>query len=237
MGDERPAGDMREGDAPAGAPFPPKSSLGLAWRVYWTLVFGAVPGYLAAFALLRAHRPGDAAVAAAAGSLLGYGAAAFVLSRSFRRAANVELARLFRPLEAADFGVVAATTAVLFAANAGYAWALGIKMHALAPPAALPQAERLLFVGLIAAALVVAGPWVEEILFRGLVFRALQQRMSLSGAMVASALVFALAHGSYAFFPMHFLSGFAFAAAYHRTKNLSVAMLMHVGYNAAALLL
>ena len=95
----------------------------------------------------------------------------------------------------------------------------------------LRLALLVLFAGLIA-------PVCEELLFRGLLLRALRRRFSPVVAVVVSALVFALAHplldptwGSFVIVPALFGLGAISAAAAVRRGDLSVSIMLHVGFN------
>ena len=88
-----------------------------------------------------------------------------------------------------------------------------------------------LFAGLIA-------PVCEELLFRGLLLRALQRRFSPLIAVAVSALVFALAHpaldprwGTFAIVPAFFALGAVSGAAAVRRGDLSVSIMLHIGFN------
>ncbi len=88
---------------------------------------------------------------------------------------------------------------------------------------------------------VVAGliaPVCEEVLFRGLLLRALRRRFSPEVAVGVSALVFALAHpmlsptwGTFAVVPALFALGVVSAFVAVRRGDLSVSILLHIGFN------
>ena len=88
-----------------------------------------------------------------------------------------------------------------------------------------------LFAGLIA-------PVCEELLFRGLLLRALRRRFSPVIAVALSALVFALAHpaldpswGTFVIVPGLFGLGAVSGAAAVRRGDLSVSIMLHIGFN------
>jgi hypothetical protein len=84
---------------------------------------------------------------------------------------------------------------------------------------------------------VVMAPVLEEIVFRGLLFGALRMRLALPGAALASAVVFAGAHGyGMVGFASVLVSGVVWAYAYERTGSLVPAMAAHAVNNAAATL-
>jgi uncharacterized protein len=88
-----------------------------------------------------------------------------------------------------------------------------------------------LFAGLIA-------PVCEELLFRGLLLRALRRRFSTVVAVAIAALVFALAHpaldpswGTLAIVPALFALGAISGVVAVRRGDLSVSIMLHVGFN------
>jgi membrane protease YdiL (CAAX protease family) len=88
-----------------------------------------------------------------------------------------------------------------------------------------------LFAGLVA-------PVCEELLFRGLLLRALRRRFSTVVAVVISALVFALAHpaldpswGTFVIVPALFGLGAISGAVAVRRGDLSVSIMLHIGFN------
>jgi membrane protease YdiL (CAAX protease family) len=88
-----------------------------------------------------------------------------------------------------------------------------------------------LFAGVIA-------PVCEELLFRGLLLRALRRRFSPVVAVAVSALVFALAHpaldpswGTFVIVPALFGMGALSGAVAVRRGDLSVSILLHIGFN------
>jgi len=91
---------------------------------------------------------------------------------------------------------------------------------------------------LIAFVAGLVAPVCEELLFRGLLLRALRRRVSPTGAVAISALAFALAHpmldptwGTFAVVPALFALGVISGVAALRRDDLSVSVLLHVGFN------
>ena len=81
----------------------------------------------------------------------------------------------------------------------------------------------------------VAAPALEEVAFRGLLFGALRTRLSLPVAALASAGLFAVAHGYGAIgFASVLWSGLVWAWAYERTGSLLPGMAAHAVNNVAA---
>lgn len=80
------------------------------------------------------------------------------------------------------------------------------------------------------AALVVVAPAAEELLFRGLGFAALGRH-----ALVATSILFALAHGAPALLVPVFLAGLALGYLRLRTGSTYTGMVAHGGLNAIAL--
>lgn len=95
---------------------------------------------------------------------------------------------------------------------------------------------------LIALMTLLGAPFMEEMFFRGLVFRGLsgalharQRGLALWVAVVASALLFALAHGEAAQFAGLAAVGVVLAVLVVRTQRLAPSFLTHASFNAVAL--
>jgi ABC-2 type transport system permease protein len=86
----------------------------------------------------------------------------------------------------------------------------------------------------LGALAVAAAPVFEEFIFRGLIFGGLRRSLGLSGAMLASAAVFAIVHPPISVAPVFFL-GLSAALVYERTKMLAAPMAVHAIYNAVIL--
>ncbi len=91
---------------------------------------------------------------------------------------------------------------------------------------------------LIALVAGLVAPVCEELLFRGLLLRALRRRVSPDAAVALSALAFALAHpmlsptwGTFAVVPALFALGAVSGVMAVRRGDLSVSILLHVGFN------
>ena len=85
--------------------------------------------------------------------------------------------------------------------------------------------------------IVVIGPTAEEILFRGLMYGALEKRLRVFGAILASSLVFALVHLQAMYVIPIFLLGMVLGWARWKTGSLGLPILLHVLNNGFALLL
>ena len=82
---------------------------------------------------------------------------------------------------------------------------------------------------------VVAAPFFEEIVFRGLLFATFRRRFGLLGSAVASALIFAVAHGyGWVGLVSVLWSGVLWAWSYERTRSLVPGMLAHAMVNLLA---
>jgi len=94
------------------------------------------------------------------------------------------------------------------------------------------------FLALISIAVI--APVVEEIVFRGFIYGGLRRRWGVTGSVVASALVFALAHsfsvgGSIVLLgPSLFVAGAALAIVYERSRSLVPGMVLHASFNSIA---
>lgn len=83
----------------------------------------------------------------------------------------------------------------------------------------------------------IASPLWEELFFRGVLFVRLGNRFSLKCALAVSALCFGLYHGNLSQGIYAFFMGILLGAAMERYKNIAAPLVIHVGANAAALLL
>lgn len=82
---------------------------------------------------------------------------------------------------------------------------------------------------------VIVAPMVEEAFFRGFIYGALRERVGVSGAIVASALIFALYHANlWLIIPVMFL-GMALAWLFETQESLGPPILFHALYNFLAI--
>jgi len=79
------------------------------------------------------------------------------------------------------------------------------------------------------------GPLVEEFLFRGWLHALLRQSFGFIPSLIASSLAFSLAHGYFAL--PQLIGGLLFGFVYEKSRNLWLAVALHVGANAAVWLL
>jgi tetratricopeptide (TPR) repeat protein len=84
---------------------------------------------------------------------------------------------------------------------------------------------------------VVVGPIVEEILFRGLIYGALERRLRVAGAILASSFMFAFVHLQPTYFIPIFCLGAVLGWARWKTGSLGLPILVHVLNNGVSLLL
>jgi uncharacterized protein len=84
--------------------------------------------------------------------------------------------------------------------------------------------------------LAVAAPVVEELLFRGLLLRGLEVRLGARAALVVSSLVFAAVHLQVVQFPGLLVAGLVFGWLVQRSGRLGPAIVAHVAFNAATVL-
>ncbi len=87
----------------------------------------------------------------------------------------------------------------------------------------------------LAIALVVVAPVAEEIFFRGIVYNAWLREFGVWRAIIGSAALFALIHGSIFVIPAIFGLGIALALLYRRTGSLPASMAMHATFNGITL--
>ncbi|MDH3679807.1 MAG: CPBP family intramembrane metalloprotease, partial [Acidimicrobiia bacterium] len=88
---------------------------------------------------------------------------------------------------------------------------------------------------LFALSVAVVAPFVEELFYRGLLLRAVQSRLGTAWAIVISSAVFAVVHRQVLPLPGLFVFGVGAALLTVRTGRLGPAWAMHVGFNAATL--
>ncbi|MDX8408020.1 MAG: CPBP family intramembrane glutamic endopeptidase, partial [Mariprofundaceae bacterium] len=84
-------------------------------------------------------------------------------------------------------------------------------------------------------AMLMLAPLAEELFFRAVVYRLFRQSFGMPVAIVLSAACFAMMHG--ALLSPQLAGGLIFAVAYEWSRNLWVPIALHVGANAAVLLL
>jgi membrane protease YdiL (CAAX protease family) len=94
--------------------------------------------------------------------------------------------------------------------------------------AALANADPIVLI----VALVVVAPIAEETFFRGVVYNAWEREYGPSRALIGSAVLFAVIHGSlFLFLPILGL-GLALGLLYRTTRSLPAAIVLHAGFNA-----
>jgi membrane protease YdiL (CAAX protease family) len=82
---------------------------------------------------------------------------------------------------------------------------------------------------------VVAAPFFEEVIFRGLLYATFRRRFGFLASALASALIFAAAHGyGWVGLVSVLWSGLVWAWAYERTRSLVPGMLAHAAVNLLA---
>ena len=89
---------------------------------------------------------------------------------------------------------------------------------------------------LLSLVVVVGAPVVEEIFYRGLTLKAFEKKMGGRLALVASSLLFAVAHLQFVQFPALFLFGFVAAYLARKYDRLGRAVWAHVGFNATTVI-
>ena len=98
---------------------------------------------------------------------------------------------------------------------------------------ALARADPVVLV----VALVLVAPVTEEIFFRGVVYNAWLREYGGRVALVGSAVLFALIHGSLFLFAPIMALGIALVLLYRATGSLPAAMALHAGFNGITVLL
>ncbi|WP_119459265.1 type II CAAX endopeptidase family protein [Rhodospirillaceae bacterium SYSU D60014] len=83
----------------------------------------------------------------------------------------------------------------------------------------------------------IVAPIAEEIAFRGVLYGWLRQRFGVTIGVIASALLFSLAHGIPALIPALAVQGVILALVYEKSRSLWPAMITHGTYNTATVIL
>ncbi|HEV8614627.1 MAG TPA: CPBP family intramembrane glutamic endopeptidase [Methylomirabilota bacterium] len=228
------------GDAPLPPPWPGRAGV-------VTLVRGGAGGALVALGLLGASRwaPDSAVLETASIPLMNLPLLVIARQRLVRPL-GVGLARalglLLRP---GGLVPLVLTTAVLAGAGVLIDLALGAlgERFGLAGhwtewfDSDIAWGSRAMLAANLAGAVVLA-PVFEEIAFRGLLYGTLRRRFGWAASAIASAIVFALAHGyGLGGFASVFLSGVLWAAAYERTGSLWPGIIAHAINNVSASLM
>ena len=109
-------------------------------------------------------------------------------------------------------------------------------IHPIAP--VLMEARTPGMISVIFILGVVVAPIVEEIMFRGALYSWLRQRLNLAGAVIISAMIFALVHpqGLIGFLPITFL-GVVLALLREWRNNLLAPIVAHAGFNLVSLII
>jgi membrane protease YdiL (CAAX protease family) len=111
-----------------------------------------------------------------------------------------------------------------------------LELMGLRPDVGVAEAAiNLVDPAVVAIALVVVAPVAEEIFFRGIVYNAWLREFGVWRAVVGSAALFALIHGSIFVIPAFFALGIALALLYRRTGSLPASMALHGTFNGITL--
>lgn len=79
-------------------------------------------------------------------------------------------------------------------------------------------------------------PVMEELLFRGLIYRRLREKQDILPAVILTAGLFALYHGNVIQMISASLMGTVLCLAYEKTRSLSIPIVLHIAFNAYAVL-
>jgi membrane protease YdiL (CAAX protease family) len=99
--------------------------------------------------------------------------------------------------------------------------------------AALSNADPVVLV----VAIVVVAPIAEELFFRGVVFNAWEREYGVSRAVLGSAVLFAVIHGSPFLIPSILALGIVLALVYRSTRSLAATITLHAVFNGITVLL
>lgn len=83
---------------------------------------------------------------------------------------------------------------------------------------------------------VLVSPFAEEVMYRGFLYKQLTS-FGKKRALIISAVIFALSHGTIAHLYTGFIGGLILACIYDKTKKLRYSMLAHILFNGITLLL
>lgn len=89
----------------------------------------------------------------------------------------------------------------------------------------------------IVLAVVLVAPVAEELFFRGVVYNAWEREYGTRVAVLGSAALFALIHGSLVQLLPIFVLGIGLALLYRSTRSLPATMAMHAGFNAVTVVI
>lgn len=84
---------------------------------------------------------------------------------------------------------------------------------------------------------VVVAPIAEELFFRGVLYRFLKEKFGLSLAMLSSATLFAMVHGSLHAFLGLLVLGVLLSHVYEKSRDIRVPILFHAAFNLTSLLM
>lgn len=110
---------------------------------------------------------------------------------------------------------------------------LGFRPETGVADAALSNADPVVLV----MAIVVFAPIAEELFFRGVVFNAWEREYGVTRAIIGSALLFAVIHGSPFLIPSIFVLGIVLALVYRSTRSLPATITLHAVFNGITVLL
>ncbi|WP_157974309.1 CPBP family intramembrane glutamic endopeptidase [Lewinella sp. IMCC34183] len=82
--------------------------------------------------------------------------------------------------------------------------------------------------------IVVIGPITEEVMFRGLFYQAIDEVASSKAALIATTVIFAIAHGDLQYSVAILGSSFGLTYIYYKTRSLSLSISLHMGLNLIA---
>jgi hypothetical protein len=106
----------------------------------------------------------------------------------------------------------------------------------LPPPVPLEFMQSGISLAIIVLLSVLVAPFAEEIFFRGFIFTGIGNRYGYVWGALASALLFALAHGLLMSLVPIFILGLFLAWLYLRTHSIWTCVFTHFAYNSIALL-
>jgi len=83
-----------------------------------------------------------------------------------------------------------------------------------------PYISILLFAGI--------APFIEELFYRGLIFNTLKENIKLEYSLILQAFLFAISHGAFDDFAIHFINGLIYGYLYFKTRSLLPSIILHL---------
>jgi uncharacterized protein len=113
----------------------------------------------------------------------------------------------------------------------------GAAGHPIKQPEQLPSLHGAGQIGIAAFAVIIVAPFAEELFFRGFLYQALRRWRGVTTAILLSAAVFAISHGSPLLMVGIFPLGIILAYMFQRRDSLVTTISAHMAYNTIGFIL